>query len=81
MELKTQGVKRVTVLVSDEMFDLRKEVEVVVNGRLLHRAPVQPEAAVILEEARRFQDRALVFANRITLDVDAKPVAAPDGAK
>jgi hypothetical protein len=74
--VKTRGVKRVTVLVSDQGLDLKKEVVVSVNDRVLFRGKVVPDARAILEEARRMKDRALVFSNRITLDVDAE--AVPD---
>ena len=77
VEVTTRGVERVTVLVSDQMLDLKKDVVVVVNGRTLFRGPVVPDAGAILEEARRFKDRKLVFSARLTLDVDAEPV--PDG--
>jgi hypothetical protein len=79
--VKTRGVKRVTVLVSDQMLDLKREVEVTVNDRVLFRGVVEPDARAILEEARRMKDRALVFSNRITLDVDAEavPEGAPEG--
>jgi predicted esterase len=65
----THRVKRLTVLVSDEMFDLEKEVEIVVNGKPVFREVVATDAKVVLEEARRFNDRRLVFNNRITLEV------------
>ena len=74
VEVRTRGVKRVTVLVSDQMLDLRDEVEVLVNGKRLFRGKVEADGRAILEEARRFRDRALVFSNRITLDVDADPI-------
>jgi len=76
VDVKTRGVKRVTILVSDQMLDLKKDVLVSVNDRVLFRGNVAPDARAILEEARRFKDRALVFSNRITLDVDARE--APD---
>jgi len=76
--VRTRGVKRVTILVSDQMLDLKKEVVVAVNDRVLFRGKVAPDARTILEEARRFKDRALVFSNRISLDVDA--AAVPDEA-
>jgi hypothetical protein len=61
------------VLVSDEMLDLSKEIEIQVNGALAFREKVGHDARAILEEARRFDDRRLVFANRVTIDVDAPP--------
>jgi hypothetical protein len=76
--VRTRGVKRVTFLVSDQMLDLKKEVTVSVNDRVLFKGMVEPDARAILEEARLMKDRTLVFSNRITLDVDAAPV--PDEA-
>lgn len=75
--VRTGGVKRVTILLSDAMVDFAKDVEVVVNEVVLFRGPVREEAKVVLEEGRRFLDRHLVFSARLTLDVDADPVAAP----
>ena len=42
---------------------------VVVNGKEAFKAVVGTDAKVVLEEARRFNDRSLVFNNRITIDV------------
>jgi predicted esterase len=74
IEVTTRSVKAFSVLVHDEMLDLEKEVEVHVNGKLAYRGIVVPDARVILEEARRFNDRRLVFSNRLRIDVDAPPV-------
>jgi hypothetical protein len=83
ISVRTRGVKRVTLLASDQMLDLKKEVTVSVNDRVLFRGKVAPDARAIPEEARRFKDRALVFSTRISLDVDAAAVPdeapAPDG--
>jgi predicted esterase len=78
IDVDTHGVKSVTVLLSDAMVDFAKDVEVAVNGRVLHRGPVAGDARTILEEARRFADRALVFQARVTLDVDGTEVARPE---
>ena len=78
IEIETRGVKSLTVLVSDAMADLSKEVEVRTNGRLSFRGKVASDARVILEEARRFKDRSLVFNARILVEVDA-PEPGADG--
>jgi hypothetical protein len=70
IDVQTRGVKRYAVLVSDEMLDLAQDVEVRTNGHLSFRGRVAPDARTILEEARRTKDRALVFANRLEIDVD-----------
>jgi homoserine acetyltransferase len=74
VKVETKGVKRVTILVSDEMFDLELPIEVDVNGRRLFAGKVVPDARAIFTEARRFNDRCLIFSNRITIDVDGEPV-------
>lgn len=70
-DVKTRGVRRYSILVAGEMADLEKEIEVVTNGKPSFRGVVAPDARVILEEARRFRDRELLFVNRIAVDVDA----------
>ena len=69
IDVQTAGVKRYTILVSDEMLDLSKPVEVHTNGEMSFSGLVEADAEVILEEARKFKDRKLVFANRIGIDV------------
>jgi dienelactone hydrolase len=76
--LDTRGVKTVTVLLSDAMVDLTKDVEITANGRLLFRGKPENDARTALEEARRFADRALVFNARVTVEVDGAEVAPPD---
>ena len=65
IEVTTRDVMRYTLLVSDEMFDLSKEIEIVTNGENSFTGKLEPDARVILEEARRFKDRKLVFSNRV----------------
>jgi len=69
VEVTTHRVKSFTVLVSDEMFDLAKEIEIVVNGKSAFKGALSTDARVALEEMRRMNDRHLVFNNRVTLDV------------
>ena len=70
VEVKTAGVKRYSVLVSPDMLDLSKEIEVHTNGQTSFAGTVEADARVILEEARRFKDRKLLFVNRVTVDVE-----------
>ena len=71
IDVETSGVQAYTVLLSDAMVDLSKEVEIRTNGNASFKGPVAPDARAILEEARRFRDRALVFSARVTVEVDA----------
>jgi dienelactone hydrolase len=70
IDVKTKGVKRYAVLVSPDMLDLAQEVEVFTNGHASFRGRVEADARAILEEARRFKDRHLLFVNRIEVTVD-----------
>jgi len=72
IDVTTRDVQRYSVLVSDEMLDLGKEIEVFTNGALSFRGQLEPDAQVVLEEARRYRDRTLVFAGRITVDVGSE---------
>ena len=72
IDIKTRGVKTYSVLISDEMLDLSKEIEIHTNGKLSYRGRVEPDAGAILEEARRFKDRKLVWVNRVEVTVDAE---------
>jgi len=72
--VKTKGVKQFTILISDEMFDIESPIEVDVNGRRMFTGKVVPDARAILTEARRFNDRCLIFSNRIIVEVDGEPV-------
>ncbi len=77
IDVETRGVKTLTVFLSDAMVDLSKDVEIRTNGRLSFRGHVDADARAILEEARRFKDRALVFQARVAIDVDAPEPATP----
>ncbi len=78
IDVKTRGVKRYAVLVSPDMLDLGKNVEIHTNGHLSWKGKPTPSARVLLEEARRFMDRRLLFVARIEVDVDAIPAETPE---
>jgi len=71
IDVKARGVGAYTVLVAEGMVDVDAEIEVFTNGRSSFRGRVEPDARVILEEARRFRDRHLLFASRIRVDLAA----------
>ncbi len=70
IDVKTKGVRRYAVLVSPDMLDLSKEIEIHTNGHESFRGTVEADARVLLEEARRFKDRRLLFVNRLEISVD-----------
>jgi hypothetical protein len=81
IDVETSGVQAYSVLVSDQMLDASKDVEIRTNGRTSWRGRPAPDARTILEEARRFRDRALVFSARVTVEVDAPAPEGSGGAK
>lgn len=78
VEVNTHRVKRFTILVSDKMFDLDEEIEIEVNGKPHFRGKIPTDARAALEEARRLNDRHLVFNNRLTIEVDRPSAGARD---
>ncbi|MHC4600712.1 MAG: hypothetical protein ACYS47_17095 [Planctomycetota bacterium] len=68
--VETSKVRKFSILVSEKMFDLKKEIEVVTNGKTSFKAKVPGDPKVLLEEARRYNDRELVFHARITVEVE-----------
>lgn len=78
VEVETSGVAEFTLLVSDDMFDLDKEIEIKLNGKPVYKSRVNCDARIALEEARNFNDRALVFCNRVTIEVDNPPGVKED---
>jgi hypothetical protein len=73
IDVETSLVKKYTVLVSGKMLDLKKEIEIYTNRSLSFKGKLLDDPRVILEEARRFNDRQLLFQNRVTIEVDPKP--------
>ena len=69
-DVRTRGVQQFTLLLSPDVIDLAKPVQVTVNGRLVHDAVVPADAATLLRWAARDNDRAMLYAS-------ALPIAVP----
>ena len=61
VEASTRGVRRFTLLISADQFDLSRPIRVVVNGTVAHDAAVTPDAATLLRWATVDWDRTLLF--------------------
>jgi len=72
IDVETSSVKKYTVLISEKMLDLKKEIEIHTNGNLSFKGKLESDPRVILEEARKFNDRRLLFNNRVSIEVDGK---------
>jgi predicted esterase len=71
VEAQTTGVRRLTILVSSDMFDLSGPIRVVANGQVVFDASVEPDLATLLRWAARDDDRGMLFAAEI--DVALEP--------
>ena len=69
VEAVARGVREFTLLLSPDRFDFAQPIKVVVNGRLLHDARLDPSVATLLEWAARDNDRTMLFGAAIKLTV------------
>jgi hypothetical protein len=68
-EAQTRGVAAFTLLLSPDVVDFGKAVEVRVNGRTVHSAIVQRDVATLLKWAARDNDRAMLYAAELKVTV------------
>jgi hypothetical protein len=69
VEASTQGVRAFTLLLSPSVFDFRKPIQVVANGRVAFDGMVQPSVATLLKWAARDNDRTMVFGAELAIDL------------
>ena len=65
----TRGVRRFTLLLSREQFDLSKPVKVLTNGVVSHDAIVNPDVSTLLRWAAMDWDRNLLFDAELEIEV------------
>ena len=61
VEASTEGVRAFTLLLSPSIFDFRRPITVVANGRTVFEGLVEPSAAPMLKWAARDNDRTMLF--------------------
>jgi hypothetical protein len=69
VEASTQGVRAFTLLLSPSIFDFRRPVKVVANGRTVFDGMVEPSVATMLKWAARDNDREMVFGAELTIEL------------
>ncbi len=69
IDVRTQGVKRYTLLLSPRELDFEREISVATNGRQSFRGRLEPDVATLLEWAMRDHDRTMLFAAKLTIDL------------
>jgi hypothetical protein len=68
-DAKTRGVAAFTVLLSPDVIDFDKPVEVTVNGRTAFRGAVRRDRATLLKWAARDNDRTMLYAAELEVTV------------
>ena len=65
----TRGVRRFTLLLSEDQFDLSRPIRVTTNGVVAHDALVSPDAATLLRWAAVDWDRSALFSAELAVEV------------
>ena len=69
IDAKSRGVAAFTLLLSPDQFDLNRAVTVVVNGRTVFDGIVRRDVMTLLKWAARDNDRTMLFAAELTIEV------------
>jgi hypothetical protein len=69
VEASTEGVRAFTLLLSPSLFDFRKPIAIVVNGRMAFEGVVEPSVATMLKWAARDNDRTMVFGAELKIEL------------
>jgi hypothetical protein len=69
VEASTEGVRAFTLLLSPSIFDFRKPITVVANGRTAFEGMVEPSVATMLQWAARDNDRTMVFGAELKIEL------------
>ena len=69
VQVTSRGVSAFTLLLSPDQFDLDRAIRVVVNGRTAFEGPVQKNVRSLLKWASRDNDRTMLFAAELPVEV------------
>lgn len=69
--VRTQGVKRYSLLISPDQFDLERPIKVVTNDVLSFHQKVEPNVETLVDWAARDDDRTMLYADELVIDVDS----------
>ncbi len=69
VEASTEGVRAFTLLLSPSVFDFRKPIRVVANGRTVFDGTVEPSVATMLKWAARDNDRTMIFGAELSIEL------------
>jgi hypothetical protein len=69
VEATTRGVAAFTLLISADVFDLHQAIKVTSNGKVVFDGTVQPSAATLMKWAARDNDRTMLYAAEIPINL------------
>ena len=69
VEASTEGVRAFTLLLSPSIFDFRRPITVVANGRTVFEGMVEPNVQTMLKWAARDNDRTMVFGAELNIEL------------
>ena len=72
VEASTDGVRAFTLLLSPSVFDFRRPIRVVVNGRTAFDEMVEPSVATMLKWSARDNDRTMIFGAELSIDLESE---------
>ena len=72
VEASTEGVRAFTLLLSPSIFDFRRPIKVVANGRTVFDGLVEPNVQTMLKWAARDSDRTMVFGAELNIELSSK---------
>ncbi len=67
--VRTQGVKRYTLLLSPSELDFERPITVITNGRESRHGRLEPDVTTLLKWAARDNDRTMLFAAEIEIEL------------
>jgi len=62
-------VRAFTLLLSPSIFDFRRPIKVVANGRTVFEGSVEPNVRTLLKWAARDHDRTMVFGAELSIEL------------
>lgn len=69
VDVRTRGIKSYELLLSPDQFDFQQPITVVTNGKISYQGHVVRDTETLLRWASRDQDRTMLFAAALTIEV------------
>ncbi|RZK42777.1 MAG: hypothetical protein EOO90_05485 [Pedobacter sp.] len=69
IHIESSRVKRVKLYISEDMFDLKRQIKLIINGKDYINTKIAPDKSVILEEFLKTKDRDFIVSNIIEFTI------------